>query len=87
MKNIYLDIKTKGNKFLITVNKDQITPDYILEILNWLQYKGNLLSLGKTQSKLSQKGNSKNQRNWKHAGSVNLNHKIDNVNLRDFAYE
>jgi len=52
MKNTNLDIITKGNKFLITVNKDQITPDYILEILNWLQYKGNLLS--KEKKKINQ---------------------------------
>ena len=81
MRNTTLNIKTIDNKFLITVDKKQITPDYILELLNWLQYQKNLFSSNNIDKE------EKKERDWNYAGCVNLNHKIDNINLRDFAHE
>jgi len=94
MRTYQLDIKEIENKFVITIDKNQLSPDYILNLVNWLQY----ISIGEnelnnyfirfqqmplTQTPITEP----KKRIWNYSGSVNLNNKLDNINLRDFAYE
>lgn len=94
MKTYHLDIKEEENKFVITIDKNQLSPDYILNLMNWLQY----VSLGQNElySYLSQIQQIAVQqstlpkpqtRTWNFSGSVNLNNRLNNINLRDLAYE
>jgi len=89
-----LDVKEIENKFVITIDKNQLSPDYILNLVNWLQYvtigqqELNNYFIKFQQMPIKQLTNdSKKKRIWKYSGSVNLNNKLDNINLRDFAYE
>ena len=87
MKENELNIKTDDEKFIITIRKEDITPVYLLKLLNWLQFHGNLIFNLNKDAEKDEKQTTCEHRNWKYAGSINLNHKIDNINLRDFAYE
>lgn len=89
-----LNIVDKGNQFVITIDKKQLNTEYILNLFNWLQfttYKPIELNIYLTQIHQITKNKSvhkdTNKRNWNYSGSVNLNSQLDNVNLRDFAYE
>jgi hypothetical protein len=94
MRTYQLDIKEIENKFVITIDKNQLSPDYILNLVNWLQY----VTIGQNelnnyfirfqQMPIKQTIiNEPKKRTWNFSGSVNLNNKLDNINLRDFAYE
>jgi len=94
MRTYNFDIKEIENKFVITIDKNQLNADYILNLLNWLQiatFEPNDLNdyLNKFK-KIHQKqpiiAKPKN-RIWNYSGTVDLNHQLDNINLRDFAYE
>ena len=94
MKTYQLDIKEIENKFVITIDKNQLSPDYILNLVTWLQYvtigqnelnnyfiRFQQMPIKQTTISVSKK------RIWNYSGSVNLNNKLDNINLRDYAYE
>jgi len=94
MKTYQLDIKEIENKFVITIEKNQLSPDYILNLVNWLQY----ITIGENelnnyfirfqQMPVKQTTITEpKKRIWNYSGSVSLNNKLDNINLRDFAYE
>lgn len=94
MKTYNLDIKDIENKFVITIDKKQLDADYILSLLNWLQfatYEPNELNnyFKKYQQipKIEPIITKEKKRIWNYSGSVNLNNQLDNINLRDFAYE
>jgi hypothetical protein len=94
MRTYDLNIKEVENKFIITIDKNQLNADYILNLMNWLQYvafQPDELNqyLIKFQHKQQHKQfeNKPQQRTWNYSGSVNLNNQLDNVNIRDFAYE
>ncbi|MCB1193036.1 MAG: hypothetical protein H7A23_12900 [Leptospiraceae bacterium] len=78
-----LQIKEVDQKIIITIDKDRLNAEYILRILNSLQ-----LIFQKQQDQTSKiRDNSFKQRTWNYSGSVNMNKRLDNVNIRDFAYE
>ncbi len=94
MKSYQLDIQEMENKFVVTIDKNQLSPDYILNLVNWLQY----VSIGQNelnnyfikfqQMPIKQATSIEpKKRTWNYSGSVNLNNKLDNINLRDFAHE
>ncbi len=94
MRTYQLDIKEVENKFVITIDKNQLSTDYILNLVNWLQY----VTIGQNelnnyfirfqQMPLKQANSIETKKRvWNYSGSVNLNNKLDNINLRDFAYE
>jgi len=94
MRTYQLDIKEIENKFVITIEKNQISPDYILNLVNWLQY----ITIGENEmnnyfirfQQIPVKQTTitePKKRTWNFSGSVNLNNKLDNINLRDFANE
>ena len=94
MRTYQLDIKEIENKFVITIEKNQISPDYILNLVNWLQY----ITIGENEmnnyfirfQQIPVKQTTitePKKRIWNYSGSVSLNNKLDNINLRDFAYE
>ncbi len=93
MRNNQLDVIDKGNKFVITIEKKQLDADYILSLVNWLQfttYQPNELNnyfVQVQQQPKQQENPHPKKRIWNYSGSVNLNHQLDNVNLRDFAYD
>lgn len=76
MRTYNLDIKEIENKIVITVDKNQLDADYILSLINWLQFATNNAVIAKPTKRI-----------WNYSGSVDLNHQLDNVNLRDLAYE
>jgi hypothetical protein len=89
-----MDIKEVENQFIITIEKSQLNADYILNLINWLQFvsvepnelKSYLTKIQQIPPKKTVSKKSK-KRIWDYSGSINLNHKLDNINLRDFAYE
>ena len=94
MRTYQLDIKEIENKFVITIDKNQLSPDYILNLVNWLQFG----TVGQNeldnyfirfqQMPLKQANSIETKKRvWNYSGSVNLNNKLDDINLRDFAYE
>lgn len=94
MKTYDFNIKELENKFIITVDKTQLNADYILSLMNWLQFASDQPhKLNQYIIKLRQKKQHKEietkgpERTWSYSGSVNLNNKLNNVNIRDFAYE
>lgn len=94
MRTYNLDIKEIENKFVITIDKNQLNAEYILNLLNWLQvatFEPNnpnnyVNKFQKTPPKKPVFSKQKH-RIWNYSGSVDLNHQLDGVNLRDFAYE
>jgi len=94
MRTFDLDIKEIENKFVITIDKNQLDADYILYLLNWLQvatfepdnqknYFNKFQQIPYKKPVISEQ----KHRIWNYSGSVDLNNQLDNVNLRDFAYE
>ncbi len=94
MRMSNLNIKEVENRFVITIDKKQLNADYILNLMNWLHHatsqpdelNNNFTRL--QHSEKTQRIESKpHERIWNFSGSVNLNNQLDNINLRDFAYE
>lgn len=76
MRTYNLDIKEVENKFVITVDKNQLDAEYILNLINWLQFATNQPLITEPEKRI-----------WNYSGSVDLNHQLDNINIRDLAYE
>ena len=94
MKTYDLDIKEVENTFVITIDKNQLDADYILNLINWLHYAAiqpeELNQYLFRVQQLAQKNQvepKSNEKEWKFSGSVNFNNQLDNINIRDFAYE
>ncbi len=94
MQTYNLNIKEVDNSFVITIDKEQLNADYILNLMNWLHYasiepeklNNYLIELLHPEKKLKVDTKS-TKRTWSFSGSVNLNNQLKNINLRDFAYE
>jgi len=91
MRPYHIDIKEIENDFVITINKKQLSSDYILNLINWLQlitYEPDELNnyFKQLQQNLINETPVK-KRVWNFSGSVSLNHQIDKINLRDLAYD
>ena len=76
MRTYNLDIKEVENKFVITVDKNKLDAEYILSLINWLQFASNQTPIAEPTKRI-----------WNYSGSVDINHQLDNVNIRDLAYE
>lgn len=94
MRTYNLDIQEIENKFVITIDKNQLDADYILNLLNWLQVvtlepnnQNNYFSKFRKAAPNKPAMSEQKHRVWNYSGSVDLNHQLDYINLRDFAYE
>lgn len=94
MRTLELDITEKENKFIVTIDKSQLSEDYILKLVNWLQNVRNAkirnINDQKNIRKVSKVPIStigSKQRSLTYSGSVDLSKHKNNMNLRDFAYE
>ncbi len=94
MRTYDLDIQEVENKFVITIDKNQLNADYILNLVNWLQIAtiepSNQNNSFNDFQKIPTEKHSisdQKQRVWKYSGSIDLNNQLENINLRDFAYE
>ncbi len=94
MQTLNLNIKEVENKFVITIDKKQLNANYILNLMNWLhqatiepdKLDNYLIELQHPEKNL-EVDTKCTKRTWYFSGSVNLNNQLNNINLRDFAYE
>ncbi len=92
METYQLDIQELENKLIITIDKNQLNSDYILNLMSWLQFASTKPNeknsyFFKFQQVTKKQLEPKPKREWKFSGSVDLKNQLDNINLRDFAYE
>ncbi len=92
MRTYNLDIKTVDNKLIITIDKNKLDANYILNLMSLLHYETfasndtNTYQEARHQTKTTLT-NKQQTRKWSFAASVDLKDKLEGINLRDFAYE
>ena len=80
-----LNIKEIDNRFVVTIDKKQLSPEYILNLMNWLQFETKQSKEQKNSDEIVQM--QKKERIWNYSGSVSFDNQLDNVNIRDLAYD
>ena len=80
-----LNIKEIDNRFVVTIDKKQLNPEYILNLMNWLQFETKQSKEQKNSDEIVQM--QKKERIWNYSGSVSFDNQLDNVNIRDLAYD
>ena len=54
LKSYDLNIKETDNQFIVTIEKKQLNAEYILNLMNWLQFERKKLTLTNEQIQIPQ---------------------------------